>query len=253
MKKINFPILIALLLSFAFFEVKAQVVTVDEILDGYFENTGGKDAWLNLKGTKTLAKLNQGGLEIPLEIVQLKDGRQYTKISIQGTELYQGVYDGETLWSINFQAMQPEKAEKEATDNFKLALKDFPSPFLNYKDKGYTVELAGTETIDGTETYKLKLTKDPKMIDGKETEDVSYYFFDKEAFILLAQETAITQGPQAGQIGQITMSDYDEVDGLYFPFSVSQGLKGGASQPVSVSEIQLNPEVDASVFAFPGN
>ncbi|MEL7193080.1 MAG: outer membrane lipoprotein-sorting protein [Bacteroidota bacterium] len=250
MKTLN-PLFLLLLVFLVPFTTKAQDVTVDEILEGYFENTGGKEAWMELEGVKTIAKVNQGGVEIPLEIVRLKDGRQYTKFSFQGTDFYQGVYDGQTLWSINFQSMQAEKSDQETTDNFKLESNDFPDPFLNYAEKGYTVELVGTETFDGAETYKVKLTKEPQTIDGKEVEDVSYYYFDAESFVPLAQEVTINQGPQAGQIALVKMSDYDEVDGLYFPFSMSRGVKDGPSQPIIIESIELNPEIEEGVFAFP--
>ena len=230
----------------------AQDVTVDEIIDGYLENTGGKEAWGNLQGIKMTAKVNQGGMEIPLEIVQLKDGRTYTKFSFQGNEFYQNVYDGENLWGINIQSLKAEKSDQETTDNFKLDINDFPDSFLNYKDKGYTAELIGTETIEGAETYKVKLTKEPRTIDGKEVEDISFYYFDTEAFVPIAQEAEIKSGPQAGAISQNTSSDYDEVEGLYFPFSVTQGIKDGPSQPLMIESIEVNPEVDESVFAFPG-
>ena len=255
MKKINrlkFLFLTALI-SFISIALKAQDITVDEILDGYFENTGGKEKWMNLKGIKMIGKLNQGGMEIPLEIVYFADGRQYTKFSLQGTDFYQSVYDGETLWSVNFQNMKAEKSDKEATDNFKLDINDFPESFLNYKEKGYTAEIMGTETIDGTEAYKIKLIKEPKTIDGKEVEDISYYFFDNEAFILLAQESTINQGPGAGKINQSTMSDYLEVDGLYFPFSLTQGIKGGQSQPLTIDSIETNPDVNDEVFKYSGD
>ncbi|MEO1419027.1 MAG: outer membrane lipoprotein-sorting protein [Bacteroidota bacterium] len=250
MKTLN-PLFLLLLVFLVPFTSTAQDVTVDEILEGYFENTGGKEAWMELEGVKTIAKVNQGGVEIPLEIVRLKDGRQYTKFSFQGTDFYQGVYDGETLWSINFQSMQAEKSDQETTDNFKLESNDFPDPFLNYAEKGYAVELVGTETFDGAETYKVKLTKEPQTIDGEEVEDVSYYYFDAESFVPLAQEVTINQGPQAGQIALVKMSDYDEVDGLYFPFSMSRGVKDGPSQPIIIESIELNPEIEEGVFAFP--
>ena len=35
-----------------------------------------------------------------------------------------------------------------------------------------------------------------------------------------------------------------------FPFSMSQGIKGGASQPMIIESIELNPEVEDSAFAF---
>jgi outer membrane lipoprotein-sorting protein len=247
----KFQLLIATLAICAFSNASAQDVTVDDIIDGYFENTGGKDAWKNLKGIKITAKVNQGGMEIPLEIVQLTGGKQYTKITFQGMPIMQGVYDGETLWSTNFQSMKAEKSDAESTQNMKLDTNDFPDSFLNYKDKGYTVELMGTETIDGAETYKVKLTKEPRMLDGKEVEDVSFYYFEAESFVPLAVDQEIKAGPQAGAIGRSTMSDYQEVDGLYFPFAMTQGVKDGPSQPLMIESIEVNPEVDSTVFNFP--
>jgi len=232
--------------------VFAQDVTVDEIIDGYLENTGGKDNWRALKGLKMSAKINQGGMEIPLEIVTMADGRTYTKFSLQGSDFYQNVFDGENLWGVNFQSMKAEKSDQETTDNFKLNLNDFPDSFLDYKDKGYTVELMGTETIDGAETYKVKLVKEPVMVNGEEMEDVTFYYFDTEAFIPIAQDSEVKAGPQAGIIQRITQSDYDEVEGLYFPFSMTQGVKDGPSQPISMEAIEVNPEVDESVFKYPG-
>jgi hypothetical protein len=58
-------------------------------------------------------------------------------------------------------------------------------------------------------------------------------------------------GPMKGQTQLVTMSDYQEVEGLYFAFSMSQGIKGGASQPIVMESIELNPAVEDSAFEFP--
>ena len=52
-------------------------------------------------------------------------------------------------------------------------------------------------------------------------------------------------------MSEATMSDYDEVDGLYFPFSMTQGVKGQPGAPISISKIELNPTVDEKEFSFP--
>ena len=52
-------------------------------------------------------------------------------------------------------------------------------------------------------------------------------------------------------ISETKLSDYQEVDGLYFPFSMTQGIKDGMSQPITMDEIVLNPTVDLNVFKFP--
>ncbi len=238
------------LIAFAF-AIPTQAQTVDEILANYFENTGGLDAWNSLEGIKMTAKVNQQGMEIPLEIYQMKDGRQMTKITFQGKVIKQGVFDGETLWSHNFMTMKAEKSDAEETANFKLDTNDFPDSFLDYKEKGYTAELLGKETIDGAETFKIKLVKEPKTVDGNQQDDISYYFFDVDNFVPIAVQSEVKNGPAKGQMGEATMSDYQEVDGLYFPFSMTQGVKGGQSQPLTIDSIELNPTVDNAEFAFP--
>lgn len=241
-------LVIALIVSFTA-NVNAQ--TADEIIANYFENTGGIENWEKLTGIKMSAKINQGGMEIPIDIIQLKGGKQMTVINFQGKEIKQGVFDGETLWATNFMTQKAEKSDKEATDNIKLNNNDFPDPFFNYKEKNYTVELLGKETIDGVEAFKIKLVKEPIMVDGKEEEDVSFYFFDAENFVPIVVQSEIRSGQMKGQVSEVKFSDYQEVDGLYFPFSLTQGLKGQAGQGITIDKIVVNPEVDMNEFKFP--
>ncbi|MGI9545908.1 MAG: outer membrane lipoprotein-sorting protein [Flavobacteriaceae bacterium] len=231
--------------------VPTQAQTVDEILANYWENSGGLEKFKNLEGIKMKAKVTQQGMEIPLEIVQLKDGRQMTIVSFQGQEIKQGVYDGEVLWSTNFITMKAEKSDAEATENFKLNTNDFPDSFIDYKEKGYTAEFLGTEPYDGTETYKIKLVKEPMTVDGNKEEDISFYFFETENFVPIAVQSEVKFGQMKGMTQEVTMSDYQEVDGLYFPFSMTQGVKDGQSQPLIIESIELNPVVNDEIFAFP--
>lgn len=231
--------------------ISLQGQTADEILANYFENIGGLENMKKIKGVKMTAKVNQQGMEIPLEIYQMSDGRQMTVINFQGKQIKQGVFDGETLWNVNFMTMKAEKSSAEDTANMKLNSNDFPDSFIDYKEKGYAVELLGKETIDGTETFKIKLTKEQVTIDGKKEDDISFYFFDTENFVPIAIQSEIKSGPAKGMISETTMSDYDEVDGLYFPFSMTQGVKGRPGAPITISKIELNPTVDDKEFAFP--
>ena len=47
------------------------------------------------------------------------------------------------------------------------------------------------------------------------------------------------------------MSDYQEVDGLYFAFTTSQYLGEQEILTISMESIELNPKVPDSAFAFP--
>ena len=245
MKKLFLFIILAICSAYA------QAQTADEILNRYFENTGGISRWKALKGVKITASVNQGGMEIPITQYRMSDGRQAVVINFQGKEIKQQVFDGTNLWSHNFMTMKAEKSDAESTQNFKQTLGDFPDAFLDYKTKGYKVELMGKETVEGSECFKIKLTKKPIMVDGKSTESISFYYFDANDFVPIMMEEEIHNGQAKGMIAQSKMSDYQDVSGLMFPFSMSEGMKGSGSQGLQIKNIELNPTADASVFKFP--
>ena len=107
MKKI---LLLVIAITLQVFLVNSQ--TADEIIANYFENTGGLENWAKLEGIKMSAKVNQGGMEIPLEITQLKNGNQMTVINFQGLELKQGVFDGEVCGTLIFRHKKLKKVIK---------------------------------------------------------------------------------------------------------------------------------------------
>lgn len=248
MKRTVLSLVVVVLGSFA-----TQAQTADEIIANYLENTGGKAKWEAVKGMKMTAKVNMQGMDLPVNMLMLKDGRQTTSFTFQGMEIRQQVFDGTTLWGTNFQSMKAEKSDAEETENFKVNLgSDFPIPLFGYAARGYKVELLGKETIEGSETFKIKLTKKPIKVDGVETENVEFYYFDTENFVPLVQESEIKSGPAKGMVSQTKFSDYQEVNGLMLPFSMNQGMKGQpGGQTITFTAIELDPAVEDSLFAFP--
>lgn len=245
-------ILVLATLMFSVATSFAQDVTVDQIIDTYFENIGGKEAWGALKGHKMSAEVAAQGMVIPVQVYVMQNGKTITKISVQGMELAQGAFDGEVSWSTNFMSMKPEKSDAETTENAKRESKDYPDPFFNYKDKGYTCELMGSENIDGVDCFKVKLVKSPLVVDGEEQENVVYYYFDSENYVPVRTEQEIMSGPMKGQNAVTEYSDYQEVDGLYFPFSITYRSENGEGQTIDFDTVELNPNVDDKFFAYPG-
>ena len=247
MKKLNYLLLtaFALLISTSF---NAQ--TVDEIIENYIENTGGAENWQKVKSIKMNMSVNQMGMDIPIEQYSSAE-RTYTKYSLQGQDIMQGVFDGETLWSTNFMSMKAEKSNQDDIENVKNALSEFPDPFLNYKEKGYIAELMGAETLEGSDVFKVKLIKKPNLVDGEEVPNVTIYYFDAENFVPIMTHQEMTEGPAKGTIMEAKMSDYQEVEGLYMPFSMTQGIKDQPGQALIIKSIEINTVVDDSNFKFP--
>ena len=230
------------------FTINAQ--TVDEIIENYIENTGGTENWEKVKSIMYSITVNQMGMEIPIEQYRSSE-KIYTKISYQGLEIMQGVFDGKILWSTNINTMKAEKSNQEDIQNVIDELAEFPDPFLKYKENGFIAELMGTESVDGSDVFKIKLTKKPIIVDGEEVPNIEIYYFDIENFIPIMIHQEITSGPAKGTIMEAKMSDYQEVEGIYIPFSRSQGIKDQPGEPLTINSIKLNPEVDNNVFTFP--
>ena len=245
----------ALMLLFIFtaslLQLRAQ--TAEDIVDKYVAAIGGKDAWTKVKGIRIKAKVDAQGMTLPLDIINMSDGRNYTSFELQGKVVVQSAFDGETAWGVNFMTMKAEKHDNETTENIKREAKDFPNSFSGYKEKGYKIKLMGKEMAEGVNCYKIKLTKKTQLVDGKEEENIVYYYFDVENFVPIMEETTINSGEAKGQISQTVYSDYQEVGGLYFPYSIMSRLKDGAGQSVVIQSIELNPTVEDKLFKFSEN
>ncbi|PTM08624.1 MAG: outer membrane lipoprotein-sorting protein [Bacteroidetes bacterium] len=233
-------LLVALVVT-AFTQVQAQ--TADEIVNNYLEAIGGKEQLSKIKSIKMLGTINAQGMEIPIEMVNTSNGSAYVQIEFQGQKMKQLVSNGTKAWTMNMMAQKMEEIPSDMSKIMIEEFKDFPNPFINYNEKGYKIELIGEETQEGTACYKVKLAKPNMTIDGEEVQNVSFYYFDTENFVPIMVESEVPAGPAKGQIMKTPLSDYQEVDGVYFPFStVAQGM------PMTYSKIEINPVVDAKAF-----
>jgi outer membrane lipoprotein-sorting protein len=154
--------------------------------------------------------------------------------------------DGGVTWTLI-------DVSSETTENLLSQINDFPDPFYNYKDNGFKVELLGKETKEGTECFKIKLTKTPITVAGKKEDNVVFYYFDTENFVPIMTEAEVKEGPAKGQMSTSTMGDYQEVDGVYFPFSMTQRLKDGQGQTIEFEKVVLNGKFEDKIFVFPGD
>lgn len=224
----------------------AQAQTADDVVNKYIETIGGKQKLEAVTSTKMELVANYQGMEIPVEVTTSKDGKMLVKINLMGKEMTQVAFDGTSGWSTNMMTMKAEKMASEDIENMKnTATKDFPDPFLNYQQKGYKADYIGKETKEGTECHKIKLTKLPQTVNGEKVDDVTFYYFDTENNVIVMTESEMKEGPMKGQMATSKMSNYQEVDGIYFPFTMNQ-----FGQEMTVKKITLNAAIDPKALEF---
>lgn len=240
-----------LMATLAFFSfATAQAQTVDEIIGEYLAQTGGKDKWMALQSMKMTGKAKAQGMELPVTMYSKAPNKMKMVITIQGKELVQPAFDGTTAWSTSFMTMKPEKMTSEQSENMKDA-SQIQDPFINYKDKGYKAELDGKETIEGTECHKIKLTRKPVKVEGKEEENVTYYFFSVADNVPILTRSTVKEGQGKGMVQETSMSDYQEVDGLFMPFTIAQKMNGQQVFSMTAEKFETNVEIDDKMFAYP--
>ncbi len=229
-----------------------QAQTVDDILAKYYATTGGKVHWDSLQNVRMTGTVLTQGMEIPIQILQTADGKQKVSIRFQGEEITQVAFNGEQGWNMNFGTQRPELMSPEANANMKQQVKDFPDAFLNYRKKGYQATLEGKEAIEGKPAYKIKLLKSPFKLGGQEQENVVFYFFDPENFLLVAMRNTSRSEQTRGASVETLLDDYRSVNGLLFPFASKISYNGMPGEAIQLLRIETNVPVDAGQFAFPG-
>lgn len=230
---------LALLLGLA---VNAQ--NVDDVLGKYYNAMGGKEKLSKLKSVRMTASIEVApGMKAPVTIVTKDNKAMRFDLTLQGMTMTQS-FDGTEGWFVMpFQGKKtPEKMPEEMIKSAKDQA-DATGPMFNYKEKGNTVELLGKEDMEGTEVYKLKVTKK----DG----DVSYSYLDAATYLEL--KTTTKKKMQDKEVeGETVMSDYRSVDGIMFPFNVEERQVGAAQgQAIVIDKIEVNIPIEDSIFKMP--
>jgi outer membrane lipoprotein-sorting protein len=220
--------------------MSVQAQSVDEILAKHFE-TIGQSELSNVQTMQSEGKIVVQGLEIPFSQKYKRKGKFYMESSFQGMKMIQA-FNGETGWQVN-----PLLGITEPQDLAGLELKsaldnaDVDGPLHNYASKGNSVELLGSDTFEGADVYKLKLTKS----DGSE----AVYFMDSENYVILKTEvTMVVEGNTV--TSSSIMGNYKEVDGVMMAHSITTSAMG-QNMNLIIDKIEFGVEVDDSIFAKP--
>ncbi len=222
--------------------------TVDDIVAKYVQARGGMEKLKACKSMKATGKLVMGGgaMEIPFTRVARRPDQMRMDFTFQGITGTQA-FDGKVAWQIMpFQTgkKDPEQSNAEQTKIMEEQA-DFDGPLVDWKAKGHTLELVGTESVDGADAYKLKLTR--------KNGNVDYMFIDKETGLEVKTESKRTINGTELEM-ESKMSDYKEVDGVTVPFTLSSGMKGGTDQQgqkIVMDKIEFNVPAADSDFAMP--
>lgn len=233
-------IFISLIVAFVAISI-SSAQDLDNILDKHFETIGQKKL-LKVKTVQATGKAVMMGMDSPFKMVSKRPNKILVTVEFQGAKIIQA-YDGETAWMINpmMGSAEPMDVTGPEADGL-IESGDLDGQLWNYKEKGHTLELEGTEEVDGDEAYVLKLTKKNGNID--------YYYMETESYLILKiKSKTIMNGSETE--AEALLSNYQEVNGYVMAFTIEQKYGGQTAMTIMMDEVETNVEVDDSIFSKP--
>lgn len=223
--------------------VTVSAQTADEIINKYVQAIGGKDLLSKVTSVYTESSMDVMGMQATVKSTTLNGKGMKQEIDVQGSLMVTCLTD-KGGWSINPMAggTSPEDMPQSQYNSGKEQIV-VGGPFVNFAEKGYKVELMGTEAVGDVNSYKIKMTS-PDSISA-------VYFFDPNTFYLIKsmQETEM-QGQVIDNVS--TYSDYKQADGYTMPYKMEMVMAGGQfTMTLTVTKVELNKPVDETIFAKP--
>jgi hypothetical protein len=218
--------------------VKAQ--TADEIVNKHIEAVGGMDNWKKVTSIVLTGNMSVQGTDVSVVNTVLHNKGSRQDISLMGMNGYQ-ILTPTAGWNfMPFQgqtAPEPMTAEdvKEGQDDL-----DAQGNLVDYKTKGHTIELIGSEDVEGTDCFKLKM--------GLKSGRAQTYFIDKKTYNVIK---AITVKKANGQEMEVatTFSNFQKLpEGIVVPMSMNLPIGPGMNVDFVLAKVEVNKAIDESIF-----
>ncbi|HYM42077.1 MAG TPA: hypothetical protein VET46_04825 [Steroidobacteraceae bacterium] len=224
----------------------AFAYTADELAARNVAAKGGAEQLAAIHSLRLSGKLLVNGDSLQLRVVTLiaRPGQIREEAELQGLTVVRA-YDGKQGWKINpFQGRKdPEKLSADDAKSLGEDAADFAGALVDYKTKGYTLDYLGTEDVDGTDAYKLRVTRP--------NGDVSFVYLDPDYFLEIRTiDRRIEHGVPKETVTDY--GDYEKVAGVYLPFEQVSAPQGSTDrQKVEYDKAEVNTTPDPSLFRLP--
>lgn len=222
-------------------------LTAAQIADRNAEARGGLKAWRAIESIQMSGVLDAGGrtnVQLPFTLQMKRPHYQRVSIEFQGQTAVQ-VFDGQNGWKVrpflNRNDVEPFSDEEQQRMSHQ---DDLDGALIDYAAKGSTLELDGTEMVEGKPNYRLKLT----MKDGT----VRRIWVDASTFL----ESKMEGNPRRldGRMRKVenTLRDYRKVGDVLIPFvSESKAETAPRAHKMIIDKVVLNPQLEDRLFGKP--
>jgi len=223
--------------------------TVDEVIEKHLTAIGGRAALAKVKSrsmTGTIALSTPvGELSGPIEVWNQvpNKSRSLIKLDLSAVGAGELTVDQRFDGTAGFIA-DSMQGNRDITGNQLENMRNatFPTPFLDYKERGVTVELGAREKVGGKDAFLLTIK--PKS--GPAVRQ----WVDAETYLPVRVVVKV-EVPQMGEVEQTTeFADFRDVDGVKVPFTIKSS-SSAQSFTITVTKVEHNGKIDETLFVKP--
>src|SRR5262245_56141864 len=219
--------------------VPAAAATVEEVISKHIEARGGEARWKAIDSLKISGSMTAWSKKAPFSMERKRD--RYHLDSMQDGKKLEIGYDGKTAWWDN-QMMQEGAQKMQGADLVVLMREiDFPTPFFDYRDKGYEVKLLGPTKFEGQDAIAIEL----KRADGQ----AETWYLDPATHLEFARESP---GSDFGRPVPLRTyyDDFRTVSGVKIPFRVESQWYT-RERILEADKVEASVPIDDGVFRRP--
>lgn len=170
----------------------------ESIISSFIKAVGGEEKVKSIKNASMTAEANFQGQVIEIKTISdTENARMMQSTAVGGNVMQKTLFVGGKAQMIMMGQTQELPEETAAM----LKPQTYVFPELVYVELGYKLQFEGVEEVDGAQTNKITITAPNGMV------TTEYY----------SVESGLKLKTSSAAAGDITYSDYQEVDGVLFP------------------------------------
>lgn len=215
--------------------------TAEAILARAVRAAGGRERLAEIRTLRLTGVLFVRGVSQGPLVIELKDHERIRAElgSPRGDKI--ALFDGSNAWQIGpgfgGDGLAPMPAALARDITFAL---DVAGPIVDWQKRGWSPRLAGREPVDGRDAVKVDF-----VLPGGA---VRTLLLDAETGRRLRWEAETGVGSRSVRLG-LTMSDYETIDGIAFPFCLQAGqARERPRLVVEWTRVEINPDLDDALF-----
>jgi outer membrane lipoprotein-sorting protein len=214
--------------------------SVDNLIARNLEAKGGLAKLKAVQSVKQVSAVTMQGMQADMTVFLKRPNRMRQEISMAGAgQRVINAFDGVTPWIINPMtgSTRPIAVTGPQADMLREQ-GDFDGPLVDYKAKGYTIELIGPESLGDRKVNHLRMVSASRQ--------VVHLYLDATTGLEAKRSTQVET-----LLLEQEFSDYRTVDGVTIPFLIRLLTNGVPQSEFRVKSVEFNVAIDDAIFRMP--